>query len=297
MQPHHLQTAEFESYRGHLWAVSYRMLGVASDADDAVQETWLRFHDANTDDIENLGGWLTTVTGRICLDLLRRRASRREAPLDDGVGQTPVANAAALDPEREAMLGDAVERAMLVVLETLTPPERLAFVLHDMFSMPFQEIAPIVGKSTLATRQLASRARRRLQAAQGDSLIVPVNRATNEDVVRDFMEATREGDFARLLTLLDPDVVMRADAVAVAMGVSAATVGAQEVAEFLSGRARAARVVLLNGLPGAVWFAGPEPRVAFLFTLTDGRVRGIELVADTERLAGVSIEPLSRPAE
>lgn len=297
MIPRDVAAAEFETYRGHLWAVSYRMLGVASDADDVVQETWLRFHDADTDEIENLGGWLTTVTGRICLDLLRRRTSRREAPLDDGVGQMPMPNATAPDPEREAMLGDAVERAMLVVLETLTPPERLAFVLHDMFAMSFQEIAPIVGKSTLATRQLASRARRRLQAAQGDSLVVPFNRTTNEDVVREFMEATREGDFARLLTLLDPEVVLRADAVAVAMGAKAETLGAHEVAEFLSGRAKAARLALLNGVPGAVWFAGREPRVAFLFTVTDGQVRGIELVADTDRLAGVSIEPLPRPAK
>jgi RNA polymerase sigma-70 factor (ECF subfamily) len=196
------------------------------------------------------------------------------------------------DPEREAVLGDALARAMLVVLEILSPPERLAFVLHDMFALPFGDIAPIVGKSTLATRQLASRARRRVQAAHGGERAVPSTRESNEDVVRAFMEATRGGDFARLLTLLDPEVVLRADAVAVAMGTKPETLGAHDVAEFLSGRARAARLALLDGEPGAVWFEGRNPRVAFVFTVVEGQVTGIELVADTERLEKMTVEPL-----
>lgn len=292
MHLHDELTAEFESHRRHLWAVSYRMLGGASDADDAVQEAWLRYEQADTADIENVGGWLTTVTGRICLDMLRRRTSRRETVLEDHVTPGIAAMPTTADPEREAMLGDEVERAMLVVLETLSPPERLAFVLHDMFSMPFDDIAPIVGKSTLATRQLASRARRRIQAAHGTDLVVPPNRADNEDVVRAFIRASRGGDFAGLLVLLDPEVVLRADAVAVAMGTEALRVGQREVAEFFNGRAKAARVVTINGEPGAAWFVAKEVRVAFVFSVQQGMVVDIQLVAEPTDLDSFDIVPL-----
>lgn len=291
MHLHDELTAEFESQRRHLWAVSYRMLGGASDADDAVQEAWLRYEQADTSGIENLGGWLTTVTGRICLDMLRRRTSRRETVLEDQVSPGIATMPTTADPEREAMLSDEVERAMLVVLETLSPPERLAFVLHDMFSMPFDDIAPIVGKSTLATRQMASRARRRIQAAHGNDLVVPANRADNEEVVRAFVRASRGGDFASLLVLLDPEVVVRADAVAVALGTEAVRVGQREVAEFFNGRARAARVVTINGQPGAAWFVGRDVKVAFVFTVEQGTVMAIDLIGDPAELESFDIVP------
>src|ERR687898_150058 len=202
----------FEEHRSHLRAVAYRMLGSLSEADDAVQEAWLRLSRSETSGVENLGGWLTTVVGRVCLDMLRSRTSRRVVPLGEPLGRRVpeplVSRAEGIDPEHEALLADSVGLALLVVLETLTPAERLAFVLHDMFSVPFEEIAPVVGRSTTAARQLASRARRRVQ---GEAHVPDADLDTQREVVDAFLAASRDGDFDALVAVLDPDVVLRAD--------------------------------------------------------------------------------------
>ena len=265
----------FEENRTHLRAVAYRMLGSRSEADAAVQEAWLRLSRSDTSGVANLGGWLTTIVARVCLDMLRSRKSRREEPLgahdpEDGV-----------DPEHEALLADSVGLALLVVLETLAPAERVAFVLHDMFDLPFDEIAPIVGRSPTAARQLASRARRRVRGA---ATVPPADLTRQREVVDAFLAASRGGDFAALLAVLDPDVVLRADSVAVPMGASSEVRGAAAVAETLSGRARAAQPALVNGAAGLVWAAGGQPRVVFEFTITRGKIVAIDLVADPERL-------------
>jgi RNA polymerase sigma-70 factor (ECF subfamily) len=275
----------FEAHRPHLRAVAYRMLGSAAEADDAVQEAWLRASRAGADDVDNLGGWLTTVVARVCLNQLRSRRSRPEAPLDD--------EAAALadggpDPEAEAVLADAVGPALLVVLDTLSPAERLAFVLHDLFAVSFGEIAEVLGRSEAATRQLASRARRRVQGAEAPE----GDRARQREVVEAFLAASREGDFEALLALLDPQVVVRADAAAVAAGAEAEVRGVRAVAGTFTGRARFARPALVDGAVGAVWAPGGRPRVVFAFTVRDGRVAEIGLLADPDRLAGLDLVPL-----
>src|SRR5919198_1193351 len=217
----------FEEHRAHLRKVAYRMLGSVSEADDAVQEAWLRLSRSDTSDVENLGGWLTTVVGRVCLDMLRRRTSRREDPLEAHLPDPIVSHADGIDPEHEALLADAVGLALLVVLESLGPAERLAFVLHDMFAVPFEEIAPIVGRSPAAARQLASRARRRVRGAAA----VPEAHLTRQrEVVDAFLAAARGGDFDALLAVLDPDVVLRADRGAVPPGASRVVRGARAVA-------------------------------------------------------------------
>ena len=205
----------FEADRSHLRAVAYRMLGSATEADDAVQEAWIRLSRSDTSDVENLSGWLTTVTARVCLDMLRSRTSRREEPLDDGSSAPAVRQADAIDPEEEAVLADSVGLALLVVLETLPPAERLAFVLHDMFAVSFDEIAPIVGRTPTASRQLASRARRRVQ---GTSTVPDADRTRQREIVDAFQAAARGGDFDRLVALLDPDVVLHVDGFAGAGG-------------------------------------------------------------------------------
>src|SRR6266852_4858867 len=248
---------QFEASRNHLRSVAYRMLGSMSEADDAVQEAWLRVSRSGTSAVENLGGWLTTVVARVCLDLLRSRKSRREEPLGVHL-QDPIAN-----PEHEALLADSVGLALLVVLETLAPAERLAFVLHDMFAVPFDEIAPIVERSPAAARQLASRARRRLQGA---ATVSNTDRARQREVVDAFLAASRGGDFAALLALLDPDVVRRADGAAVLSGASREVRGAAAVADTFSRRAAAARPALVNAAVGLVWAPGGRPRVVFGFT-------------------------------
>jgi len=262
---------EFEAHRTHLRAVAYRVLGSADEADDAVQESWLRLQ--RSDGIDNLGGWLTTVVSHVCLDMLRSRASRREDELDD----QPEATAAAEEfghPEFEAELADSLGSALLVVLQSLAPAERLAFVLHDMFAVPFDEVAVIIGRSPAATRQLASRARRRVQQpdARPD--------AGDREVVDAFLAASRGGDFERLLALLDPGAVVRADAAAVQMGSDPLVSGAQSVAQTFAGRARAARPAVIDGGPGAAWLQGGATKVAFAFTIADGRITEIELLAD-----------------
>jgi RNA polymerase sigma factor (sigma-70 family) len=276
----------FEANRSHLCAVAYRMLGSATEADDAVQESWLRFSRADTSDVENLGGWLTAVVARVCLDMLRSRRSRREEPLDTTLPDPIDTRTHGVDPEHEAVLADSVGVALLVVLETLAPAERLAFVLHDLFDLPFDEIAPIVGRSPAATRQLASRARRRVQGADA-ALAADGNR--KREVVDAFLAASRGGDFDALLALLDPDVVLRADAAAVTSGASPEVRGAAAVAGTFAGRAQAAQPALIDGSAGLVWMVGGRPRVVFDFTISADRIVGIDLLSDAECLAGLDL--------
>ena len=276
----------FEANRSHLRAVAYRMLGSPSEADDAVQESWLRLSRSGATGVENLGGWLTTVVARVCLDMLRSRKSRREEPLDTN----PLASREdATDPEHEAVLADSVGLALLVVLETLAPAERVAFVLHDMFDLPFDEIARIVGRSAAATRQLASRARRRVR---GDAAVPDADLTRQREVVDAFLAASREGDFNALLALLDPNVVVRADHAAVHAGASREVRGPAAVAETFSGRARVAQPALVDGAVGAVWAPGGRPRVVFAFEIADGKVVQIDLLADPERLQHLNLEIL-----
>jgi RNA polymerase sigma-70 factor (ECF subfamily) len=313
MHEHDWLAERFEENRPHLRAVAYRMLGSASEADDAVQETWLRLSRAGTGGVENLGGWLTTIVARVSLNMLRSRTLRREEPMDAPVTGQPVTEPAnGTDPEHEAVLADSVGLALLVVLDTLTPAERLAFVLHDMFAVPFEEIAPIVERSPVATRQLASRARRRVQEARSDDQDAerqPGEISRRREVVNAFLAASREGDFDALLTMLDPDIVLRADAAAAQMGADSAdaaaarmgadstVTGARAVAGFFSGRAAAVRPALIDGTPGAVWTLRGEPRVVFAFTFTGGTIATIELIADPEHIARLEVVPLSAGAE
>jgi RNA polymerase sigma factor (sigma-70 family) len=276
----------FEADRRHLWAVAYRMLGSRSEADDAVQEAWLRVSRSETSGVENLGGWLTTVVARVSLDVLRSRKSRREEPLDMRVPVGMVSREDGIDPEHEAVLADSVGSALLAVLETLAPAERLVFVLHDMFSMPFDEIAPIVERSPAAARKLASRARRRVQ---GVTSVPNADQTRRREVVDAFLAASRHGDFDALLAVLDPDVVLRADRAAVEAGASSEVLGAPAVAHTFSGRARAAQPALLNGVVGAVWATRGGPRVVFGFTIKHGRIVEIELLADPDRLRELEV--------
>lgn len=296
----------FEAHRAHLRAVAYRMLGSFSEAEDAVQESWLRLSRSDADAITNLGGWLTTVVGRICLDMLRSRRSRREEPAGEAFPHPEAGRADAQehrlredgDPERQAVLSDDVGTALLVVLDTLGPGERVAFVLHDLFSVPFEAVAAVLGNSPTAARQLASRARRRVQArAAGNTrragtpeTFVPHSRDRQREIVDAFLAAARGGDFAALLALLDPDVVLRADGAAAGMGAEAEVIGAQAVARTFSGRAQVARPALVDGSAGAVWAPGGRPRVVFTFSVLGGRVIRIDLLADPEVLAGLRIE-------
>jgi RNA polymerase sigma factor (sigma-70 family) len=288
MDEHDSLAGRFEDSRTHLRRVAYRMLGSMAEADDAVQEAWIRLSRTDTSGVENLRGWLTTVVGRVCLDMLRSRRSRREAPLDEQVPET-IARASGPGPEQEALLADAVGPALLVVLESLAPAERLAFVLHDMFAVPFDEIAQIVGRSEEATRQLASRGRRRVK---GGSPEVDASRERRRAVVAAFLAASRDGDFQALLAVLDPDVVCRADAAAVASGAAALLRGAPAVADSFKGRAKAARLVLVDGAPGLAWIAGGQARVVFSFTIAQGRIASIDLLADPARLAALDLEVL-----
>ncbi len=280
----------FEENRAHLRAVAYRMLGSISEADDAVQESWLRLSRSSTSGIENLGGWLTTVVARVCLDMLRSRKSRREEPLETHAPRPIVSSQDGIDPEHEVLQAESVGLALLIVLETLAPAERLAFVLHDMFAMPFDEIAPIVGRSPAAARQLASRARRRVQGA---AAVPDADLTRQRKVVDAFLAASRGGDFDALLALLDPDVVLRADQAAVRVGASGEVRGAAAVAKIFAGRARAAQPALVNGSAGLVWAPGGRPRVVFDFTVTSGKIVEIEMVADRDRLRQLDLAILN----
>jgi RNA polymerase sigma factor (sigma-70 family) len=289
MDEHDWLTKRFEENRTRLRAAAYRMLGSLSEADDAVQEAWLRLSRSGTSGVENLDGWLTTVVARVSLDMLRSRKSRREEPLGAQVPEPIEGREDGIDPEHETLLGDSVGLALLVVLETLAPAERVAFVLHDMFAVPFDEIAPIVGRSPAAARQLASRARRRVQGAAS---VPDADFTRRREVVEAFLAASRGGDFDALLAVLDPDVVLRADRAAVHAGASREVRGAAAVADTFSGRARAAQPALVNGAVGLVWAVRGQPRVVFGFTITSGKIVEIDLVADPERLRQLDLAVL-----
>jgi RNA polymerase sigma-70 factor (ECF subfamily) len=293
MDEHEWLAERFEANRSHLRAVAYRMLGSLSEADDAVQESWLRLSRSDTSGVENLGGWLTTVVARVCLDMLRSRKSRRETPLD-----TPMVSerrAGGIDPEHEAVLADSVGLALLVVLETLAPAERLAFVLHDMFAVPFDEIAPIVERSPTAARQLASRARRRVQgSAPGSRGSLDADLTRQREVVNAFLAAARGGDFDALLTLLDPDVVQRADHAAVPAGAAREIRGATAVARRAAkGGARAAQAALVNGAVGVVVAPRGQLQMVLDFTITRGKIAAIDVIADPARLRQLNLAILT----
>jgi RNA polymerase sigma-70 factor (ECF subfamily) len=284
---------QFEEYRSHLRAVAYRMLGSLSEVDDAVQEAWLRLSRSETSGIENLGGWLTTVVGRVCLDMLRSRTSRRVVPLGEPLGtrvpEPLVSRADGIDPEHEALLADSVGLALLVVLESLTPAERLAFVLHDMFSVPFEEIAPVVGRSPTAARQLASRARRRVQ---GEAHVPDADLATQREVVDAFLAASRDGDFDALLAVLDSDVVLRIDGGAVRAGLSRKVRGARAVAEQTLTFSRLSpfvRPALVNGAAGVVVAPRGRPFSVMGFTIRGGKIVEVDILADPARLSRLDV--------
>jgi RNA polymerase sigma factor (sigma-70 family) len=285
MDQHDLLAERFEAHRTHLRAVAYRMLGSLSEADDAVQEAWLRLSRSDPSRVENLGGWLTTIVARVCLNMLQSRRSRREELVGSQVPEPVASQEDGGDPEHEALLADSVGLALLVVLDMLAPAERLAFVLHDMFAMPFDEIAPIVGRSPAAARQLASRARRRVQGAAPPD----ADLGRRREVVDAFLAASRRGDFDALLAVLDPEVVLRSDDAAVRTGASKEIRGAAAVAGTFSGRARAAQLAVIDGAPGAVWAPGGQPRVVFGFTMAAGKIVAIDLIADPERLSKLDL--------
>ncbi|MEU8529718.1 MULTISPECIES: sigma-70 family RNA polymerase sigma factor [Streptomyces] len=282
-----LLARRFEEQRGRLRAVAYRMLGSFGEADDAVQETWLRLNRADTAAIENLADWLTTAVGRVSLTMLHSRTSRTET-------EGPHRPEETTHPEERALLSDAAETALLAVLDTLTPGERLAFVLHDLFAVPFEDIAPIVDRTPAATRQLAGRARRRVQGL--DDLPEP-DPERQREVVTAFLAAARSGDAEALLALLDPDVVLRADATAVTTGATPAH-GARAVAETFAGRAAEAvpvpleGPVLIDGMTGLTWDPAGKPRCVVGFTVLENRIAAIDLVADEDHLDRLTVSPL-----
>jgi RNA polymerase sigma-70 factor, ECF subfamily len=277
----------FEENRPRLQGIAYRMLGSPTEADDALQETWLRLSRADSAGIDNLAGWLTTVVGHVCLDMLRARTARREQPLDPGTAG-PAAEAHASDPEQEALLAESVGQALLVVLETLAPTERLAFVLHDMFAVPFDDIATIVGRSPAAARQLASRARRRVQ---GVDTVLDADLARQQTIVDAFLTAARDGDFDALLEALDPDVVLRVN------GAAAMIRGAAAVAGRAFTGARFAQVSLparINGAVGVVAAAAGRPISVVAFTIMNGRIAAIDIIDDPDRVAELDLTILHR---
>jgi len=285
-------TERFEEHRTHLRAVAYRMLGSLSEADDAVQEAWLRLSRSDTSDVENLGGWLTTVVSRVCLNMLRSRGSRREEVVSPHVPDPIVSLDDGTDPEQEALLADSVGLALHVVLETLAPAERLAFVLHDMFAVPFEEIAPIVGRSPDAARQLASRARRRVQGAAPEP---DADLTRQREVVDAFFTAARGGDFEALVAVLDPDIVVRSHGGVPRPGVPATVRGATAVASRVIAFAQPTAVLrpaLVNGAAGVVAFANGRPMSVMAFTVKAGRVVAIDVFADPERLARLDLAAL-----
>jgi len=285
MDEHDWLAEHFEANRIHLRAVAYRMLGSLSEADDAVQEAWLHLSRSDTTGIKNLDAWLTTIVGRVCLDMLRSRSSRREQPLGVRVPDPIVMSREdGSDPEHEALLADSVGLALLSVLETLTPAERLAFVLHDTFGVPFDQIAPIVGRSSTAARQLASRARRRVR---GTATLPEADLFRQREVVDAFLAAAREGDFEALLEVLDPDVVLRSDGGLLRPGLSREVRGARGVAEGALTFSRLvpfARPALVNGAAGVVAFRQGQPISVMGFTVKGGKVFEIDILTDPERL-------------
>ncbi|WP_378742472.1 sigma-70 family RNA polymerase sigma factor [Nocardia brasiliensis] len=291
MRAEDMLARRFETYRGHLRAVAYRMLGSVSEADDAVQEAWLRLARHDTDDVENLVGWLTTVVSRICLDMLRARTARREDPLDllAELGDAAYDS----DPEHEAVLIDSVGRALLVVLDTLGPDERVAFVLHDLFAVPFDQIAPIVGRTTATTKKLASRARQR---TQGESTATATELAEQRHVVEAFLTAARGGDLDALLAVLAPDAVRVADPAVLPAGMAAVVRGARAVAEetvLLQRRSRVATLAVVNGAVGILVAPRGKLLLALTVTVRAGRIAGYEVIADPARLRALDIAVLA----
>ncbi|SDJ00095.1 RNA polymerase sigma-70 factor, ECF subfamily [Actinokineospora alba] len=285
-------TERFEQDRTHLRAVAYRMLGSLSEAEDAVQETWLRADRADTSEVENLTGWLTTVVARVCLNLLRSRETRREDPFEALLSDPVAGRDAGGDPERESELADSVGLALLVVLDTLTPAERLAFVLHDLFAVPFDDIAPMIERSPAAARQLASRARRRVK---GSAPAPDADSGLRRRVVDAFLAATRGGDFDALVTLLHPDVVLRADRAVVPTPEPIVVRGADTVAKgamAATGRAQFTGTVLIDGAVGLAM--APRGRLALVltFTITDGKISEIDVIAEQDRLAELELAVL-----
>jgi RNA polymerase sigma factor (sigma-70 family) len=282
----------FEAHRPHLRAVAYRMLGSLSEADDAVQEAWLRLSRSDTSGVENLGGWLTTVVARVCLDMLRAGKARREEPLGPRIPEPIVSREDGLDPEQEVLLADSVGLALLVVLETLPPPERLAFVLHDMFAVPFDEIASIVGRSPAAARQLASRARRRVRGA---AAVPDADLDRQREVVDAFFAAARRGDFEALIAVLDPDIVIRSDGGVLRPGMSGVVHGARAVAAqalLFSQLGPFVRRALVNGAAGAVVIPHGHPFSVMGFTVANGRIVEIDVLADPARLRELDLTVL-----
>src|ERR671931_2164127 len=281
----------FEEHRRHLRAVAYRMLGSLNEADDAVQEAWIRLNRSDAAAIENLGGWLTTVVGRVCLNILKARGSRREEPTGVHVPDPVVSPESGVNPEQEALLADSVGLALLVVLETLTPAERLAFVLHDMFAVPFDEIAPIVGRSSAATRQLASRARRRVRGA---APVPDADLHAQWQVVEAFQAAARKGDFDALVAVLHADVVLRADGGLT--GLSRHVQGAEAVAGqalfFESQVELTLRRALINGVPGVVTIRDGKPFSVGAFTVKNGKIVEIDFLVDPKRIARLDLNVL-----
>jgi RNA polymerase sigma factor (sigma-70 family) len=283
-------TDRFEEHRAHLRAVAYRMLGSGTEADDAVQEAWLRLSRADTDGVENLAAWLTTVVARVCLNMLRSRGSRREDPLDEQPSDR-VGGVADGDPEQEALLADSVGLALLVVLDVLTPAERLAFVLHDMFAVPFDEIGPMIDRSPAAARQLASRARRRVRGGP----VPEADLAQQRRIVDAYLVAARGGDFEALVTLLDPDVVLRADRAVASTPEPTVLRGIRSVAKgalLASGRARFTQPALVNGAVGLVMAPRGRLFVALGLTFADGRITEIDVIADADRLRELDLAVL-----
>jgi RNA polymerase sigma-70 factor, ECF subfamily len=279
----------FEEHRPRLKAVAYRMLGSLSEADDAVQETWLRLSRTDAGGVDDLGAWLTTVCARVALNMLRSRRTRREQPLELRVPEPIVDRTDGVDPEHEALLADAVGLALLVVLETLSPPERLAFVLHDMFAVPFDEIAPLVDRSPEAARQLASRARRRVRGGAPEPDADP---AAQRAVIDAFLAASREGDFDALVAVLDPDIVQRVD---FGPGRSRVTHGAENVAQRALGFSRLGlevRLALVNGVLGGVSLRDGEPFAVIGLTVRNGRIATMDVLADPERLRELDLTVL-----
>jgi RNA polymerase sigma-70 factor (ECF subfamily) len=291
MQEQDWLTTRFDESRAHLRAVAYRMLGSASEAEDAVQEAWLKLSRSETRAVENLGGWLTTVIARVCLDMLRTRRSRREEPLSPAADEPSDSN-----PEADVALADAIGPALLVVLDTLSPAERVAFVLHDTFDLSFEEIAPIVDRTPAAARQLASRARRSLRGAGVPAADV----ARQRELVNSFLAASRDGDFEQLVAVLSTDVVLRADDLAVrtaaanrrrgAPALAPEVRGASGVADVFKGRARAALPALIDSEAGAAWMMAGRILSAFVFTIERGKITGIDLIMDPDRLAELDVK-------
>ncbi|HXJ89122.1 MAG TPA: sigma-70 family RNA polymerase sigma factor [Candidatus Binatia bacterium] len=293
MAEHQWLAEKFEENRGHLRALAYRMLGSASEADDAVQEAWLRLRRSDADAIENLGGWLTTVVSRVCLDMLRSRTSRKEEALDAQAAELVVSKELRSNPEQEALVADSIGTALLIVLDRLDPAERLAFVLHDMFAVPFDEIATILRRSPAAARQLASRARRRVQGAPA---VPKASLMEQRRIVEVFLDALRRGDFQGLVAVLDPEILVRIDEAAARPGAPREIHGAQNWARgaiaFSRQLAGAVQPMLVNGEVGLVWSPGGHGLRVLCFSFADGKIASADVIADPSRLRELQLATL-----